>query len=51
MRARTERMRFGEPLVWLAAAVWLWSGQTAWAQDPAASKEARGAAGSLGSLD
>jgi Tfp pilus assembly protein PilF len=32
MRARTERKRFGEPLVWLAAAIWLWSGQTAWAE-------------------
>jgi tetratricopeptide (TPR) repeat protein len=34
--------------VWLAAAVWLWAGQTAWAQGPAASTEARGTAGSLG---
>ena len=50
MRARTERMRFGEPLAWLAAAIWLWAGQTAWAQGPAASTEARGRTGSLGSL-
>jgi tetratricopeptide (TPR) repeat protein len=47
MRARTERMHCGE-LVWLAAAIWLWAGQTAWAQAPAVSTEARGAAGSAG---
>jgi Tfp pilus assembly protein PilF len=34
--------------MWLAAAVWLWASQTAWAQGPAASTEARGTAGSLG---
>lgn len=50
MRARTEGKHFGEPLVWLAAAVCLWAGQTAWAQGPAASREARGRTGSLGSL-
>ncbi len=50
MRARTERKQFGEPLAWLAAALWLWAGQTAWAQGPAASTEARGGTGSLGSL-
>jgi tetratricopeptide (TPR) repeat protein len=48
MRARTERKHFGEPLAWLAAALWLWAGQTAWTQGPAASTEARGGAGSLG---
>ncbi len=48
MRARMERKHFGEPLVWLAAAIWLWAGQTAWAQAPAVSTEARGAAGSAG---
>ena len=48
MRARMERKHLGEPLVWLAAAVWLWASQTAWAQSPAASTEARGPAGSLG---
>ena len=48
MRARTEGKHFGEPLVWLAAAVCLWAGQTAWAQGPAASTEARGRTGSLG---
>jgi tetratricopeptide (TPR) repeat protein len=48
MRARTERKQFGEPLVWLAAAIWLWAGQTALAQGPAASTEARGGTGSLG---
>ena len=48
MRARMERRHLGEPLVWLAAAVWLWASQTAWAQAPAASTEARGTAGSLG---
>src|SRR5436305_9041692 len=49
MRARMERKHLGGPLVWLAAAAWLWAGQTAWAQGPAASTaEARGAAGSLG---
>jgi Tfp pilus assembly protein PilF len=34
--------------VWLAAAVWLWASQTAWAQTPAVSKDARGTASSLG---
>ncbi|HTG33442.1 MAG TPA: hypothetical protein VLB76_10975 [Thermoanaerobaculia bacterium] len=48
MRARTEGKHFGEPLVWLAAVVCLWAGQTAWAQGPAASTEARGGTGSLG---
>ena len=48
MRARMERKHLGGPLVWLAAAVWLWASQTAWARSPAASTEARGAAGSLG---
>jgi Flp pilus assembly protein TadD len=48
MRARKGRKHLGGPLVWLAAAVWLWASQTAWAQGPAASTEARGAAGSLG---
>jgi Tfp pilus assembly protein PilF len=48
MRARMERKHLGGPLVWLAAAVWLWASQTAWAQGPAASTEARGTAGSLG---
>src|SRR3954447_11138450 len=49
MRARTERMRFGEPLAWLAvAAIWLWAGQTVWAQGPTVSKEALGRTGSLG---
>lgn len=48
MRARMERRHLGEPLVWLAAAVWLWASQTAWAQGPAAPTEARGTAGSLG---
>jgi len=32
MRARMERKHLGGPLVWLAAAVWLWASQTAWAQ-------------------
>ncbi len=36
MRACTEKKYSGEPLAWLAAAVWLWAGQLAWAQDPAA---------------
>jgi Tfp pilus assembly protein PilF len=48
MRARMERKHLGGPLVWLAAAVWLWASQTAWAQAPAASKEAQGTGGSLG---
>ena len=48
MRARNGRKHLGGPLAWLAAAVWLWASQTAWAQGPAASTEARGAAGSLG---
>ncbi len=48
MRARRERKHPGEPLVWLAAAVWLWASQTAWAQTPAVPKDARGTASSLG---
>lgn len=32
MRARMEGRHLGGPLVWLAAAVWLWASQTAWAQ-------------------
>jgi Tfp pilus assembly protein PilF len=35
MRARTERYTGGS-LIWLAAAIWLWAGQVAWAQAPAA---------------
>lgn len=34
MRARMERKHLGGPLVWLAAAAWLWASQTAWAQGP-----------------
>src|SRR5262245_15514116 len=34
MRARTERNHLREPMLWLAAAVWLWAGQGAWAQAP-----------------
>ncbi len=34
MRARMERTLLGEPLVWLAAAAWLWASQAAWAQSP-----------------
>ena len=34
MCARTERNYLREPLTWLAAAVWLWAGQVAWAQTP-----------------
>lgn len=37
MSARTE-WKFGGPLLWLAAAVWL-SGQLAWAQQPAKERE------------
>lgn len=37
MSARTE-WKFGGPLLWLAAAVWL-SGQLAWAQQPARERE------------
>lgn len=37
MRARTEGRQVGEPFVWLATvAIWLWAGQAAWAQSPAA---------------
>jgi tetratricopeptide (TPR) repeat protein len=35
MRARMERKHLGGPLLWLAAAAWLWAGQTAWAQGSA----------------
>jgi tetratricopeptide (TPR) repeat protein len=48
MRARTERKQSGELLAWLAAAIWLWAGQGAWAQTPAASVAAPGGTGSLG---
>ena len=34
MRARMERKHLGGPLVWLAAAAWLWASQAAWAQGP-----------------
>ena len=34
MRARTEKYCPREPLMWLAAAVWLWAGQVAWTQTP-----------------
>src|SRR4051812_10654753 len=34
MRARMERKHLGGPLVWLAAAAWLWASQAAWAQSP-----------------
>lgn len=35
MRARMERKHLGGPLIWLAAAAWLWASQTAWAQGSA----------------
>jgi Flp pilus assembly protein TadD len=35
MRARMERKHLGGPLVWLAAAAWLWASQAAWAQGSA----------------
>src|SRR3954464_11459325 len=34
MRARMERKHLGGPLVWLAAAAWLWASQAARAQSP-----------------
>lgn len=34
MRARMEGKHLGGPLVWLAAAAWLWASQAAWAQGP-----------------
>jgi Tfp pilus assembly protein PilF len=34
MRARMEGKHLGGPLVWLAAAAWLWASQAAWAQSP-----------------
>ncbi len=36
MRVRKEGKYSREPLVWLAAAFWLWAGQLAWAQAPTA---------------
>ena len=40
MRARIEFR--GGPSVWLAAAIWLWAGQTAWGQTPAAAPSVSG---------
>ncbi|HEY0553713.1 MAG TPA: tetratricopeptide repeat protein [Thermoanaerobaculia bacterium] len=48
MLARTGRKHTGELLIGLAAAVGLWASQIAWAEGPAASAAAGGAAGSLG---
>ena len=48
MRARLEERYLREPLLWLAAAVWLWAGQLAWAQAPGASPVPGEANGSLG---
>jgi tetratricopeptide (TPR) repeat protein len=48
MRARTERNDFREPMLWLAAAIWLWAGQAAWSQTPGASPVSEGENGSLG---
>jgi tetratricopeptide (TPR) repeat protein len=48
MRARTDRQVLREPLVWLAAAMWLWAGPSAWAQAPDVSPTPGEGSGSLG---
>lgn len=46
MRARIEQR--GGPGIWLAAAIWLWAGQTAWGQVPPPAGAPGSAGGSLG---
>jgi Tfp pilus assembly protein PilF len=48
MRARTEKKCLREPLLWLAAAVWLSTGQLAWAQTPGSPGPAAEGSSSLG---
>jgi tetratricopeptide (TPR) repeat protein len=45
MRARTDRKHLREPLLWLAAAVWLVAGQSAWSQAAGVSGKGNGSLG------